>query len=75
MLFTSPRRRTSSDEQADGGAVPGWLACGLPDPVLDSWWPWAASLFGLLVFAVKTFFVFFANAMVHSVVPRYRYER
>ncbi len=52
----------------------GWHA-GFPTPFLESWWPWAASLFGLLVFAVKTFFVFFMNAMVRSVVPRYRYDQ
>jgi NADH-quinone oxidoreductase subunit H len=52
----------------------GWHA-GFPTPFLDSWWPWAASLFGLLVFAVKTFFVFFMNAMVRSIVPRYRYDQ
>jgi len=52
----------------------GWHA-PFPTPFLESWWPWAASLFGLLVFAAKTFFVFFMNAMVRSIVPRYRYDQ
>jgi len=33
------------------------------------------SLYGLFWFALKTFFVFFMNAMVRSVVPRYRYDQ
>ena len=36
---------------------------------------WIASLVGLLVYAAKTFFVFFMNAMVRSIVPRYRYDQ
>jgi len=52
----------------------GWHA-PFPTPFLANWWPWAASLFGLLVFAAKTFFVFFMNAMVRSIVPRYRYDQ
>jgi NADH-quinone oxidoreductase subunit H len=38
-------------------------------------WSWLASLHGLLILSVKTFFVFFMNAMVRSVVPRYRYDQ
>ena len=52
----------------------GWHA-PFPTPFLESWWPWAASLFGLIMFAMKTFFVFFMNAMVRSIVPRYRYDQ
>jgi NADH-quinone oxidoreductase subunit H len=33
------------------------------------------SLYGLFWLAAKTFFVFFMNAMVRSVVPRYRYDQ
>jgi len=36
---------------------------------------WVGSLVGLLVYATKTFFVFFMNAMVRSIVPRYRYDQ
>jgi NADH-quinone oxidoreductase subunit H len=36
---------------------------------------WVASLVGLLVYGAKTFFVFFMNAMVRSIVPRYRYDQ
>ena len=36
---------------------------------------WIASLHGLIMLAIKTFAVFFMNAMVRSVVPRYRYDQ
>jgi NADH-quinone oxidoreductase subunit H len=52
----------------------GWQA-PFPTPFLASWIPWVASLFGLVMFAIKTFAVFFMNAMVRSVVPRYRYDQ
>jgi NADH-quinone oxidoreductase subunit H len=39
------------------------------------WWPTVQSLYGLFWLALKTFFVFFMNAMVRSVVPRYRYDQ
>ena len=32
-------------------------------------------LHGLFFYAAKTFFVFFMNAMVRSIVPRYRYDQ
>ncbi|HEX3674065.1 MAG TPA: NADH-quinone oxidoreductase subunit H, partial [Rhizomicrobium sp.] len=38
-------------------------------------WSWLASLHGLIIFAIKTIMVFFANAMVRAVVPRYRYDQ
>jgi NADH-quinone oxidoreductase subunit H len=46
-----------------------------PTPWMTNLAPWLASLIGLLVFATKTFAVFFVNAMVRSVVPRYRYDQ
>jgi NADH-quinone oxidoreductase subunit H len=56
----------------------GWQA-PWPTPYLDGLrgtsWSWLGSLHGLLMLAVKTFFVFFMNAMVRSVVPRYRYDQ
>jgi NADH-quinone oxidoreductase subunit H len=36
---------------------------------------WIASLHGLIILMIKTFGVFFMNAMVRSVVPRYRYDQ
>ncbi|THD72209.1 NADH-quinone oxidoreductase subunit NuoH [Phenylobacterium sp.] len=45
------------------------------DGLTHSGWSWLASLHGLLIFAFKTLFVFFMNAMVRSVVPRYRYDQ
>jgi NADH-quinone oxidoreductase subunit H len=36
---------------------------------------WVASLHGLIIFSVKTLMVFFMNAMVRAVVPRYRYDQ
>jgi NADH-quinone oxidoreductase subunit H len=52
----------------------GWQA-PFPTPFLASWPAWLASLFGLFWYAAKTFFVFFMNAMVRSIVPRYRYDQ
>jgi len=56
----------------------GWQA-PWPTHYLDGlWgtsWSWLASLHGLLMLAIKTLFVFFMNAMVRSVVPRYRYDQ
>jgi NADH-quinone oxidoreductase subunit H len=52
----------------------GW---NLPFPTtfMANWPPVVVSLVGLVVYAVKTFFVFFMNAMVRSIVPRYRYDQ
>src|SRR5262249_42619133 len=52
----------------------GWHA-PWPEGYLAAWPKWLASLHGLLFFSLKTFFVFFMNAMVRSVVPRYRYDQ
>jgi NADH-quinone oxidoreductase subunit H len=52
----------------------GWEA-PFPTPFLAHWPATLASLFGLFWFAVKTVFVFFVNAMVRAVVPRYRYDQ
>ncbi|HEY2753562.1 NADH-quinone oxidoreductase subunit NuoH [Phenylobacterium sp.] len=53
----------------------GWQA-PFPTAGLTANWPLTlVSLFGLFWLAVKTFFVFFMNAMVRSVVPRYRYDQ
>ncbi|MFI4964616.1 MAG: NADH-quinone oxidoreductase subunit NuoH [Caulobacterales bacterium] len=56
----------------------GWQA-PWPTHYLDGlWgtsWSWLASLHGLIMLMIKTFFVFFMNAMVRSVVPRYRYDQ
>ncbi len=53
----------------------GWNA-PWPTPYLDHVpFAWIASLHGLVIFAIKTFFVFFMNAMVRSIVPRYRYDQ
>ena len=52
----------------------GWQA-PFPTPFTAHWAPTLVSLFGLFWLAVKTFMVFFANAMVRSVVPRYRYDQ
>src|SRR5882757_1433928 len=52
----------------------GWQA-PFPTPFTASWAPTLVSLFGLFWLAAKTFFVFFMNAMVRSVVPRYRYDQ
>ena len=52
----------------------GWHA-PWPTPYLEFWPAWLASLHGLVFFAIKTFFVFFMNAMVRSIVPRYRYDQ
>ena len=52
----------------------GWHA-PWPEPYLASWPAWLASLHGLFWYAMKTFFVFFMNAMVRSIVPRYRYDQ
>jgi NADH-quinone oxidoreductase subunit H len=52
----------------------GWEA-PFPTPFLAHWPAWLASLFGLVIYAIKTVFVFFMNAMVRSIVPRYRYDQ
>ena len=52
----------------------GWHA-PWPEGYLASWPAWLASLHGLVFYALKTFFVFFMNAMVRSIVPRYRYDQ
>ncbi|HEX3886812.1 MAG TPA: NADH-quinone oxidoreductase subunit NuoH [Phenylobacterium sp.] len=56
----------------------GWQA-PWPTHYLDGlWntpWSWLASLHGLVMLMIKTFFVFFMNAMVRSIVPRYRYDQ
>ena len=52
----------------------GWQA-PWPTPYLDHAPDLVVSLHGLIMLVVKTFFVFFMNAMVRSVVPRYRYDQ
>src|SRR4051812_46267076 len=52
----------------------GWQA-PFPTPFTAHWAPTLVSLFGLFWIVVKTAFVFFMNAMVRSVVPRYRYDQ
>jgi NADH-quinone oxidoreductase subunit H len=52
----------------------GWQA-PFPTPFLASWPATLASAFGFVWLAIKTFFFFFLNAMVRSVVPRYRYDQ
>jgi NADH-quinone oxidoreductase subunit H len=52
----------------------GWQA-PFPTPFLKDWAPTAASLFGLVMFAIKIGFFFFLFAMVKAVVPRYRYDQ
>src|ERR1700733_14984358 len=46
----------------------GWQA-PFPTPFLAAWAPTAASLFGLVMFAIKILFFFFLFAMVKAVVP------
>ena len=51
----------------------GW---NLPFPVdMSGLAPTLVSFIGFLVLAAKTIFVFFLNAMVRSIVPRYRYDQ
>ncbi len=52
----------------------GWQA-PFPTPFLAAWAPTAASLFGLLMFAIKLVFFFFLFAVVKAIVPRYRYDQ
>jgi len=56
----------------------GWQA-PWPTHYLDGFvgagWSWVASLHGLIMLMIKTAFVFFMNAMVRAVVPRYRYDQ
>ena len=52
----------------------GWNA-PWPADYLTGWPAWLASLHGLFFFAIKTVFVFFMNAMVRAIVPRYRYDQ
>jgi NADH-quinone oxidoreductase subunit H len=53
----------------------GWQAPFPTANLTAHWAPTLVSLFGLFWLAVKTFGVFFMNAMVRSVVPRYRYDQ
>jgi NADH-quinone oxidoreductase subunit H len=52
----------------------GWQA-PFPTPFTDSWAPTAVSLFAFMWLFLKTVFVFFMNAMVRAIVPRYRYDQ
>jgi len=52
----------------------GWQA-PIDFGFVHHWAPTLQSLYGLVWLALKTFFVFFMNAMVRSVVPRYRYDQ
>jgi NADH-quinone oxidoreductase subunit H len=52
----------------------GWHA-PWPEGYLASWPAWLASLHGLVFFMAKAVFFFFMNAMVRSIVPRYRYDQ
>ncbi len=52
----------------------GWQA-PFPTPFTASWPPTLVSLFAFFWLFIKTVAVFFANAMVRSVVPRYRYDQ
>ena len=64
------------DERADLGAVLRRLDAPRPEADLSAPGPGPlVSLLASFCFAAKTFFVFFMNAMVRSVVPRYRYDQ
>jgi NADH-quinone oxidoreductase subunit H len=52
----------------------GWQA-PFPTPFMDDWSPTLVSFIGFLWLAAKTMFVFFMNAMVRAIVPRYRYDQ
>jgi len=52
----------------------GWQL-PFPSHFMDHWAPTLVSLIGFLVLAAKTVFIFFLNAMVRSIVPRYRYDQ
>ncbi len=52
----------------------GWNA-PWPADYLATWPAWAIGLHGLFFYAAKTFLVFFMNAMVRAIVPRYRYDQ
>jgi NADH-quinone oxidoreductase subunit H len=52
----------------------GWNA-PWPAPYLEQWPAWLVGLHGLIFYMLKTFFVVFMNAMVRSIVPRYRYDQ
>jgi NADH-quinone oxidoreductase subunit H len=52
----------------------GWQA-PFPTGFLESWPTTLASLFGFLWLALKTIAIFFMNAMVRAIVPRYRYDQ
>src|SRR5204863_7344226 len=52
----------------------GWRL-PFPSHFMDHWAPTLVSLIGFLVLAIKTVIVFFFNAMVRSIVPRYRYDQ
>ncbi|CAN5297101.1 NADH-quinone oxidoreductase subunit NuoH [soil metagenome] len=52
----------------------GWQA-PFPTPFTANWPLTAVSLFGFMWLVLKTAFVFFMNAMVRSIVPRYRYDQ
>lgn len=52
----------------------GWQA-PFPTPFTANWAPTAVSLFAFMWLFLKTIFVFFMNAMVRAIVPRYRYDQ
>jgi len=52
----------------------GWQA-PFPTPFTATWAPTLVSLFGFFWLFIKTIGVFFMNAVVRSVVPRYRYDQ
>jgi NADH-quinone oxidoreductase subunit H len=52
----------------------GWQA-PFPTPFTADWHPTAVSLFAFMWLYLKALFVFFMNAMVRAVVPRYRYDQ
>jgi len=58
-----------------GGWHAPWPDAWYLDPLREAGFAWVASLHGLFWYAMKTFFVFFMNAMVRSIVPRYRYDQ
>ncbi|MCR5880491.1 NADH-quinone oxidoreductase subunit NuoH [Phenylobacterium sp. J367] len=52
----------------------GWHA-PWPEDYLATWPAVLVSLHGLFFYMAKTFFVFFMNAMVRAITPRYRYDQ
>jgi NADH-quinone oxidoreductase subunit H len=53
----------------------GWQAPFPTDALTAHWAPTLVSLFGFMWLYLKALFVFFMNAMVRAVVPRYRYDQ